>query len=191
MHVEPRMTAAELEALVRAEKNARLANRLRAVLRAMRGRTAKEAAEDVCASRRSVQQWVRLFNEDGPEALRDKPRPGKPRKLNREQEAEVRRWIEDGPDDPGIPAWRGWLLRDRIEEHFNTPMSLSAAYDLLHRLDYKPLRPRPKHRKSDPEAMEAWEQRAPLLSKASATSAPTSTSRSGSRTRPASDSRAR
>lgn len=191
MHVEPKMTPDELEAIVRAEKNAKLANRYRAVARAMRGRTAQEAAEDVCVSRRSVQEWVRRFNEGGPEALADQPRSGAPRKLDAQQEAEVVRWLERGPEDPEIPAWRGRLVRDRIEDHFNKRLSLSAAYDLLHRLGYEPLRPRPRHRKNDPEAMEAWEERAPLLSGASASSGRTSTSRSGSRTRPASDSRAR
>lgn len=191
MHVEPRLTAAELEALIRKEKRAKLATRYRGVLLAMRGRTAVEVAEDLCVSRRSVQAWVRRYNHGGPDALGDKPKPGKPRTLSADEEAAVVRWIEQGPDDPGLAACSGPLIRDRIESHFNKPMSLSAAYKILHRLGFEPLRPRPAHRKRDPEAMEAWEERAPFLSGASATPTPASASRSGSRTKRGSASRAR
>lgn len=191
MHVEPRLTITELQSLIRKEKLARLANRFRAILLAIRGRTAKEVAHDLCVSPRSVQEWVRRFNEGGPEALNDRPKPGQPRRLTHDQEIEVVRWMDDGPDDPGLSSWSGPLIRDRIEEHFGKPMSLAGAYKLLHRLGYEPLRPRPQHRKSDPEAMRAWEQRAPFLSGASAPRTPTKKSRSGSKTRPGSASKAR
>lgn len=191
MHVEPVLSLDELRSLVRETKVARLANRYRAVLMAARGRTAGEIASDLCVCTRSVQEWISRYNKGGPEALVDRPRPGQPKRLTPEQEAEVCRWLDEGPDDPGLSSWNGPLIRDRIEESFGKTMSLAGAYALLHRLGFEPLRPRPQHRKSDPEAMRAWEERAPFLSGRSATRTPTRASRSGSRTRRGSANRAR
>lgn len=183
MHVEPVLSIEELQSLIRKTKVARLANRYRAVLLAVRGRTAKEIACDLCACTRSVQEWICRYNTGGPEALVDRPKSGQPRMLTPEQETEVTRWLDGGPDDPGLSSWNGPLIRDRIEECFGKPMSLAGAYALLHRLGYEPLRPRPQHRKSDPEAMRKWEQRAPFLSGKSVKHTPTRKSKSGSRTR--------
>ena len=46
MHVAPVLSSEELQSLIRKTKVARLANRYRAVLLAVRGRTAKEIAHD-------------------------------------------------------------------------------------------------------------------------------------------------
>jgi hypothetical protein len=42
-------------------------------------------------------------------------------------------------------------------------MGLSGVYELLHRLNLSCLRPRPLHRKNDPEAMAQWLESAPFL----------------------------
>lgn len=191
MHVEPVLSIEQLRSLIRKTKAARLSSRYRAVLLAARGKTAKEIGHDLCVCTRSVQEWISRYNKGGPEALVDRPKSGQPKILTPEQEAQVSRWMEDGPDDPGLSSWNGPLIRDRIEDCFGKPMSLAGAYALLHRIGYEPLRPRPQHRKSDPDAMRAWEQRAPFLSGESVNHTPTKTSRSGSRTRRVSGNRAR
>jgi transposase len=191
VRVEPGVGDGELRALIRAEKNSKMATRLRAVAMARRGRTAEAIAADLGVSRRAVQEWIRRFNGGGYEGLRHRPKPGRPRLLSPEQERELSEMIEAGPTDPGLSAWRGPVLVDKIQEVFGVTMSLSGAYKTLHRLGFEPLRPRPKHRKSDPAAMAAWEERAPFLSAKSANPTPAKRSRSGSRTRPGSASRAR
>lgn len=191
MHVESSVSDAELRALIRIEKNAKVATRLRAVAMARRGRTAGAIAAELDVSPRSVQAWIRRFNEGGPDGLRHRPKPGRPKLLSPEQESSLAAMIEAGPDDPGRSAWRGPVLVEKIEQAFGVTMSLSGAYKTLHRLGFEPLRPRPRHRKSDPEAMAAWEEHAPFLSASSARPTRTSRSRSGSRTRRGSASRAR
>lgn len=191
MHVEPRLSDLELRTLIRAERNAKMATRLRAVAMAVRGRTAGAIAAELHVSRRSVQEWIKRFNRDGCDGLRHRSGAGRPRLLTPEQEARVAELIEAGPDDPGLSAWRGPTLVEKIEQAFGVSMSLSGAYKTLHRLGFEPLRPRPRHRKNDPGAMAAWEERAPFLSAKSARPTPARTSRSGSRTRRGSASRAR
>ena len=60
---------------------------------------------------------------------------------------------------------------------------------LMHRLGLSCLKPRPKHRKNDPEKMEQWLDNAPFLSKPSETNTPTKKSRSGSWMKPGSASK--
>lgn len=189
MHVELRHTKDELAALIRSEKNARLATRLRAVLLALKGRTHKEIADDLGVSPRSVQYWVERYNapgsKGGVDALRDRPRPGQPKKLTPHEEHTLVAWLEEGPDleRDGVVAWRGPVLADKINAHFGKRFSLSGAYALLHRLGFEPLRPRPIHRQADRAAQEEFTKAAPLFWSRSAASIPARSSRSGSRTR--------
>ena len=192
MHVQPRHTVDELERLARQEKVARVAIRLRAVILAQEGHDAPSIARLLGRSRRAVQQWIRWYNQEGAAALPDAPRPGKTKKLNPEQEAGLCAWLDAGPPKDGpVCAYRGPEVRAHIRAAFGVPYSLSGAYDLLHRLKYSALRPRPRHRKADAAAQEAFRQSAPLLYRTCGTSSRARSSRSGTRTRPALASRAR
>jgi putative transposase len=183
----------ELRRLIKRERMARRQTRLRAVLLAMEGRDAPSTAEVLGVGRRTVQEWVARFNAGGAAALDDRPRTGQPKRLSPQQE-EVCRWLDEslakGPGDDR-PVLRGPQIRDKIERQFGKKMSLSGAYALLHRLGYVPLRPRPRHEKADPKKQEEFKKAAPLFSAPCAASTPRPSSRSGSRTRPASGSRAR
>lgn len=192
MHVEPHHTVDELERLARQEKVARVTMRLRAVILAKQGHDAPTIARLLGRARRAVQEWVRWYNQEGVGALRDAPRPGKTKKLSPQQEAGLCAWLDAGPPEDGpVCSYRGPEIRAHIKETFGVPFSVSGAYSLLHRLGYSALRPRPRHRKADALAQEQFRKSAPLLSKLSAESGPARSSRSGSRTRPASASRGR
>ena len=192
MHVVAHHPVDELESLARQERDARVAIRLRAVILAKQGHDAPAIARLLGRSRRAVQQWVRWYNQEGAGALPDAPRPGQTKKLKPEQEAGLCAWLDAGPPKDGREcAYRGPEVRAHIQAAFGVPYSLSGAYDLLHRLKYSALRPRPRHRKADPLAQEAFKQSAPLLYRTCGVSSPARSSRSGTRTRPASASRAR
>ena len=50
-----------------------------------------------------------------------------------------------------------------LQKEFGVKYSLGGAYDLLARLGYSCLTPRPVHEKSDPAAMADFKARAPFL----------------------------
>lgn len=184
----------DLQRLCKREKRARNHVRLRAVILAIEGHDAPTIARALGVARRSVQTWIERFNQGGAAALPDRPRSGQPRILTPAQEEEVCRWLDEslarGPAD-GEPILRGPQIRQRIQEHFGARMSLSGAYALLHRLGYEPLRPRPRHPKSDADTQQGFKQSAPLLSSDAAVKSRRGSSKSGSKMRPASGSRAR
>lgn len=49
-----------------------------------------------------------------------------------------------------------------LEEQFGVQYTLDGAYDLLHRLGFSCLTPRPKHRKNDLQPMQQWLDDAPF-----------------------------
>lgn len=191
MHVQPHMTIKNLKSLIRKTQSARLARRYNAIHMATQGQSAPQIAHHLCVSPRSVQEWVHQYNQGGPEALVDKPKQGQPKVLTPEQEAEVVKWLEDGIDDKSLSALNGPIIRDRIEEVFNKSVALSTIYLLMHRLGFECLRPRPQHRKSEQNAIYNWKREAPLLSRKSAKPTRTNKSKSGSRMKRGSVSRAR
>lgn len=157
MEVKPRLPLEELKQRERAEKDAGLSKRLRVVILAMEGWTAPAVAMAVGLSRRVCQEWVYRFNEQGLAGLEDQ-RGRQPRSpLTPEQEQQICRRIEAGPTpQDGVCSLRGADVRRFLEHEFGLIRSLAAVYGLLHRLGYSYLRPRPRHRKADPEAQAAF-----------------------------------
>jgi transposase len=104
----------------------------------------------------------------------------------------LRRRIDAGanPED-GVCTLRAGQVRSILHAEFGVLDSLCGVYALLHRLGYSCLDPRPRHRKADPEAQEAFKKKPAASSTTSPASTPAGGSRSGSRTRPASAGRGR
>ncbi len=192
MHVELHHTIDELQSAAKREKSARVALRIRGVILARQGYTAPEVALLLGSARRAVQQWVRWYNDEGLKGLPDGPRPGYPKKLSPAQERELcAGWR---PARPGMARCAPTAARrctSTSQSYFGVKLSLSAAYETLHRLGYEPLRPRPRHRKADPKAQEEFKQSAPLLWNNSGAKSRGRSSRSGGRTRRGWVSRAR
>ena len=176
-----------LERGVRAERDARRRERYRCVLLALRGFEAVPSADQLGRSRRFVQYWVYRYRDHGLASLTDRPRSGQPTRLPRVDEDRLRARLDAEPQPPdGVCTLRGVAVVRILQAECGVSYSLPGAYDLLHRLGYSYLRPRPRHRKNDPVAMQRWRQDAPLLSRRSAPRTRTGRSRSGSRTKPAS-----
>jgi transposase len=150
-----------LVGLVAATGNAKQRDRYRVVLiagaglgdRAELGR--EGIAATVGRSRQFVDQWVGRYRRGGIEALVPRRQPGAARRLDREQEAQLRAMLEAGPEPgEGIAAYNGPILRERIGQRFGKVYSLNGVYKLLHRLGYNDLMPRPRHPGADPAAVE-------------------------------------
>ncbi len=181
-----------LERLQRQERNARQRDRYRAVLLALSGKTAPEIAAKLDRSRRFVQQWTYRYRDGGPGSLTERPRCGAPTKLRRDDEAAFQIRIEAGPNGgDGVCSLRGTDLQRILKEEFGAQYTLDGVYDLLHRLGYSCLKPRPRHRKNETDRMHEWKRSAPLLSSESKQSTQDGASKFGSRMKPGSVNRER
>lgn len=152
--------------LARREKQAVLRDRYRAVGLALDGEEAPAIAARLGRARRPVQRWVYLYRDGGLDALLPRPRGRMRPKLPPERHEAFKRRMLAGPTeaDEGRCTLRGLDAVRILEAEFGVRYSLPGVYCLLHRLGLSCLKPRPIHRKADPEARERWVEDAPLLS---------------------------
>ncbi len=155
---------------VRRERDARRRDRCRAVLLALEGREASTIAMMLGRSRRMVQEWVYAYRDGGIEAIHPPKARGRQPLLPRQREAELKARLDAGPrKEDGVCTLRGKDVQRILQREFGVRYSLQGAYDLLHRLGYSSLRPRPRHEKNNPQAMKKFKKAAPLLSAPSET----------------------
>ena len=128
-----------------------MAKRIWIVWQASLGRTEPEITADISLARRSVQQWVQRYNEEGLVGLQDRSGRGRKPPLSPAEEVLFRQRIEAEPQlSDEVCSWRGVDCQRFLETQFGQQKSLSAMSWLLHRLGYEWLVPRPQHKKSDP-----------------------------------------
>lgn len=160
MHVEEHEPLERLRELTRQQRRAREHTRFRAVVLAREGKTAPQIAEALGCGRRPAQEWVRRYNAGGVAALAERRHTGRPPRLPPGREQELRARIDAGPTAAdGTCAFHGEDVRRILGEEFGVLLKLSAVYDLLHRLGYSRLCPRPGHPDADPAAREAFKKR--------------------------------
>jgi len=157
MDVKDHLPLAELQRLERVEKNADRAKRLRIIILGIEGWTAPSVAMAVGLTRRICQRWVRRYNDEGLSGLDDR-RGREPRlPLTPEQQEKVRQRLDAGPTaQDEVCSLRGKDVQRILAQEFHLLRSLAGVYHLLHRLGYSYLRPRPRHRKADPEKQAAF-----------------------------------
>ena len=169
------------------ERDAKQRDRYRAVVLALEGHSAPAIARMLARPRRWVQLWVYAYRDHGLEGLRPKRQPGCPSKLPVEKQPSFRERLLAGPTArDGVCTLRAKDIQRILQEEFGVPYTLPGVYDLLYRLGFSCLAPRPRHRKNDPAQMQQWVEQAPLLSRPRPKSTPDDKSKSGSRMKPGS-----
>jgi transposase len=192
MRVASHYTAAELRQFIRREQRAPIVRRLQAVLGALEGETSKNLVPRVQLSERILREWVSRYNRQGLDGLEDRPGRGRKKALSDEQEQQLRERVRAGATvDDGVCSLRGEDVRRILAEEFGVVRQLQATYNLLHKLGFTVLRPRPQHPDADPAAQEAFKKKRPRSSPKLPPGTPRSQSKSGSKMKPASARRAR
>ena len=112
----------------------REARRFRAFELKQKGWRQTEIAEALGVSDSSVSLWMRKAREGGKEALKTKPRSGRPPKLSEEQRSEkLPSLLEKGPEHFGFrgDVWTRKRVRKVIKEEFGAQVRrLSGRSDL-------------------------------------------------------------
>ena len=147
-------------------------DRLRAVLLAVEGLDGRELVREQIAatlgrSRQFVDVWVKRYRQHGLAGLARRKAKGNPPSLTPQQQAAFKARLLAGPTeaDGGKCTLRGKDAQRILGQDLGVELKLSAVYDWMHRVGLSCLRPRPRHRKNDPAAMQQWRADAPLLSR--------------------------
>jgi len=194
MHIQERVPGDVMELCrrIRGERDAEQRDRYRVVVLAIEGLETRDIQDQTSRSRGFVQRWAYAYREGGTDALAAQPRGGSAPKLSRELQQRFVERFKAGPteQDGGVCRLGGKDGVRILQQEFGVAYTLTAVYELLHRNGLSCLRPRPRHRKSDPQAQTQWLERAPFLSRKSANNTRKSRSKSGSRMKPDSGSKA-
>ena len=93
------------------------------------GHSRTDAAEACGMDRQTLRDWVHRDNAEGIGGLANHPAPGPVPRLSAEQEDELARWVEDGPElaRDGVVRWRCRDLQERGRTRLRHP--LPRAHD--------------------------------------------------------------
>lgn len=102
-----------------------------------------EVAERVGVDRRSVRRWKAAVRERGRRALRAKPVPGRPRKLDVQSLKWLERDLLEGAQAAGFPTdlWTCPRIAELIQSRFGVHYEVSGVWRLLRALGWTPQKP--------------------------------------------------
>src|SRR3954463_7602415 len=113
-------SADELRRLAAASKHANQSRRLLSLAAGLGGVSRADAARIGGMDRQTLRDWVHLFNERGPEGLKDSWSKGHPPRLSAEQLAQRTEVVETCPERAvhGVVRWRQVALQQIVAERF-------------------------------------------------------------------------
>lgn len=137
--------------------------RLLAIAAIYEGKDRAEAALIGAMDRQTLRDWVHRFNTEGPTGLIDRKPPGVKRRLTAEQEAELAKLIEDGPeiDKDGVVRWRCVDLQALIRARWDICYHERTIGKILRRLEFRHISARPRHLGQEPGEIEAFKKTLP------------------------------
>ncbi len=188
------LTASGLRLAASREKDGAAARRILALALVLDGADRATAARSCGMDRQTLRDWVHRYNAEGLAGLHDRKGPGAAPKLSDWQFAALRALLESGPDPAvhKVVRWRRRDLREELKRRFGVELHERTVGKHLAKLGYRRLSVRPQHPESDPQAQETFKKTSPQRFARHSRSTPgTSRWKSGSRTKPASVSKAR
>ena len=151
-------TATVLRKEAKRESDTRVARRILAIANALDGMSREDAARAAGMDRQTLRDWVLRYNEHGLDGLVDRPRDGRPPKLDPEEKAELLRVVLAGsePEVSGISAFTRDDLVRICAEKFGVVLHATSMGRILRELGLSRQKSRPSHPQKDPAAQAAF-----------------------------------
>lgn len=129
----------ELQDEIRRSPEARYQHRLHALLLIVRGMTTAEVAGVLGDSPRTIQYWVRRFEDEGFAGLADTERSGRPRRLSEQQLSEINMALCESPEryELGSDRWDGKTLSAFISRKYCVDLGIRQCQRLFRQLDFQ------------------------------------------------------
>ena len=186
-------TAGQLRLAASRCKNGAASRRMLALALILDGQSRAAAAQATGMDRQTLRDWVHRYNERGVDGLVDGWGGGRKPLLNTRQTERLAELVRQGPDvaEHGVVRWRRVDLARVLQAEFCVSVAERTVGTLLRRLGFRRISARPQHPRQDLAAQEAHKKTSPAWSRPRCPTMPVADrSRSGSKTRPGSASRA-
>src|SRR3954452_13383327 len=151
-------SAAELRRLAASTRNASQSRRLLSLAAVLDGMSRTAAARIGGMDRQTLRDWVHRFNERGLDGLKDAWSKGNPSRLSPDQQIELARLVETGPDRAvhGVVRWRRIDLQRLIAERFGVIYHERTVGKVLKQLGFTHISVRPRHPAQDGQTVAAF-----------------------------------
>ena len=148
--------------IVRSEES-RYDHRLHGLLLVTGGNSCQQIAELFGENRRTVQRWVKTFEQYGLEGLREGERPGTPKSLTAKQYKTLEKDVRKDPDQFGLTGhlWDGKLLSEHLHRRYGITLGVRQCQRLFKQMGFRYRKPRPQVAQSDPQKVKAFKKTAP------------------------------
>jgi transposase len=147
------MTIAIRQEIMRSEES-RYDHRLHGVLLVCQGISCREVAGFLGQNPRTVQRWVRRFNDRGFAGLSEMERPGRPSRLKEEYWDQLEDDLRKHPNEFGYRQnlWDGKLLSHHLFEQYGLKTGVRQCQRIFRQMGFRFRKPRPVIANADPEA---------------------------------------
>ena len=136
---------------IRRTEEARYDHRLHAMLLVAQGQSCREVGKILGDAPRTVAYWVNRFENEGFAGLVDGERPGRPRRLTKEQLAAIETALRKDPGEFGLQClWDGKTLSCFIQDQWGISLGVRQCQRLFRQLGFRLRKPRPKIAHADP-----------------------------------------
>jgi len=138
---------------IRRSEESRYDHRLHGVLLVAQGMTCPEVATLLGDAPRTVQYWVKRFEQDGLAGLAEKERPGRPASLTPEQVDAIGQVLRQVPRtfDLGGNLWDGKTLSAFVKKRYRVQLGVRQCQRLFRQLGFRLRKPRPAIAHADPQ----------------------------------------
>jgi transposase len=142
---------------IRRSEESRYDHRLHGVLLVAHGMTCPEVAMLLGDAPRSVEYWVRSFEESGLAGLREGERSGRPGRLNEKHLRDINAVLRQMPRDVGLGGnlWDGKTLAAWIARQYEIDLGVRQCQRLFRQLGFRLRKPRPSIAQADPARQKA------------------------------------
>jgi transposase len=157
------MQIAIQQEIARSEE-ARYDHRLHGVLLVASGESCIEVGHKFGEDARTIQRWVKRFEQRGFAGLHDGERPGRPRSLDTRQWEQLAGELRRSPRDFGHEQnlWDGKLLGVHLKQHYGVALGVRQCQRIFRQMGFRLRKPRPQVAQSDPVAVAETKKTAPI-----------------------------
>ncbi len=137
---------------IRRSEESRYDPRLHAILLVAQGISCSRAAQMLGDAPRTVEYWVRRFEDRGFSGLMDGERPGRRPRLDKDHIAAIDDALRKSPNEFGLSGqWDGKTLSLFIQQNCGASLGVRQCQRLFRDLGFRFRKRRPKMANADPE----------------------------------------
>lgn len=153
---EPSATEREELDRMTQQEVGRVAMRALMILLSARGFPVPDIARIQDISDVAVYKWLDRFDEEGPDGLYDRPRSGRPTKVDEAVEESIEEAMSEPPTEQGynFTYWTTPLLTEHVQETVDKSFCEETIRNALHELGFRWRRPRWAATREDPQKEE-------------------------------------